>query len=426
LNANRGIFLGALGGSINVQSSETLTILGVISGTGPFYASPNYSAGYGTIILSAANTYSGPTIIGAGTLELGINGALPYGTPLTIGSSDQGAVDGSFFNMNSKTQTIGPLSSSPGINGLNGTGTPTIQMSGALTILQTNVSTTFGGGITGAGSLTISIPAGGVPGTLTLTNTNNFTGAAVINGGTLALAGAKGSISNTASITIASGGTLDVSGVTSGTFSLSSSSSLTASGIGTSSTAATINGPSSGTVSLGSRPVTLKYSPASSSGDLASPALYVAQGTLALNGNALTVNNISGTPMAAGTYTLISAGSGIIISNGTFTVSVTGSGLAASATTSLQFTNGSVNLVVAMNIPTISSIVSGGVGSSNVVLSGNGGSPNGSFHVISSTDVTAPLSQWTVISTNAFNATGSFTVTNTATNTPEFFMIRVP
>ena len=71
-----------------------------------------------------------------------------------------------------------------------------------------------------------------------------------------------------------------MSAVTGGTYTLGSGATLTASGTAS---AATINGPSGGTVDLGAQPIVLAY-------DGADPALTISQGTLSLNGNAFTIN----------------------------------------------------------------------------------------------------------------------------------------
>ena len=72
---------------------------------------------------------------------------------------------------------------------------------------------TMSGVISGSGDL--SIGGGGFNGTLNLTAVNTYTGATVINSGTLALGG-TGSIADSSSITVASTGTFDISQTTAG------------------------------------------------------------------------------------------------------------------------------------------------------------------------------------------------------------------
>lgn len=427
LNANRGINLGPLGGSINVQNGQTLTVAGVISGSGPFYASPNSSAGYGTIILTAANTYSGPTIVGAGTLTMGASGVLPSGTPLTIGSSAQGAANGSFFNMQGNTQTIGNLASSAGI-GAAGTGTPTIQNLGALTVLETNVNTTFGGVISGAGgTLTLSVPNGGAASELFLGGTNTYTGATTINAGaTLGLSG-KGAISNSASLVIGQGGTFDVSSLTATTFNLSASTTFTASGSGTAvgSTAATIKG--SAVVNLGSQAIQLAYSPASVAGDAAHPALYVSQGALTFNGNALTINTAS--QLGAGVYTLIQTSSGTINGAPASSATFTGAGIVPYATSAIVSVSGGnviLTIVAPLNSPQITGISISGTA---LTITATNGNANGNYVLLESTNLSLPLSNWTVIGTNTFDGSGNINLTTNIINpsVPQaFFMIKNP
>ena len=317
LNSNRGITLGTNGGAIQVAGGDVLTYGGVITGSGNFEAGTGITVGYGTLILNNTNNYKGTTTIAAGTVQLGINGALPYGTPLTIAAADS---VGGILNLNGHSQTIGPLASSTGIGGI-GTDIPTVVLSGALTVIETN-NTVFAGTISGiGGSLTLN---GGS--TLTLNGTNTHTGPTIISAGTLAL-GSNGSISNTASISLAAGATLDVSAIAS--YTLGGSTALSAAGT---STPATINGGN--TVSLGSQPITLAY-------DGSHPALSISQGTLSLNGNSFTVN---GPALAPGTYTLIQQASGSVASSGTFAVS--GTAIGAGTTGAIVVSGGNVNLMV--------------------------------------------------------------------------------
>jgi autotransporter-associated beta strand protein len=186
-SANRGIKVVGNGGSVEASSGVTANYPGVITGTGNFASGGGYTSGYGTNVFSGANNYSGTTTIAAGTLRLGANGTLPYGTPLTI-AADNNTGAGGTLDLGGYSQTIGPLASSAGIGGA-GTDTPTILLTGALTVLQTNLNTTFAGLIAGAGgSLTKAGSA-----TLTLSGANTYTGPTTINAGTLE-GGVSGSI----------------------------------------------------------------------------------------------------------------------------------------------------------------------------------------------------------------------------------------
>lgn len=205
LNANRGITFGnsvaGLGGSIQVNPFQALTIAAPITGPNGFISgSGEANFGYGTNILAANCTYTGATGISTGTLMLGVNGALPTGTTLIMAPDDLG---GSVFDLGGFSQTIGPLSTTNSFAGPTGTGTPTIVLNGALTILQTNVATVFNGTITGPGTLTINGNGGGK---LTLALPNSYTGGATINGGTL-----DGSVSGSVPGSVqVNGGTLEL------------------------------------------------------------------------------------------------------------------------------------------------------------------------------------------------------------------------
>ncbi len=87
---------------------------------------------------------------------------------------------------------------------------------------------------------------------------------------------------------------------------------------------------------------------------------------------------------------------------------------------------GSVNIdVVPQLSPTVSSVsLSGG----RFVLSGLGGGAGGSYHVLSSTDITLPLTNWTSLGSSAFDGTGHFNFTNAITpGTPrQFYILQVP
>jgi fibronectin-binding autotransporter adhesin len=164
-------------GTFAINRSDTFTFGGVISGSGAFQQN-----GTGTTVFTAANTYTGGTIINAGTLRLGPGGSLAPTGALTVNT-------GGTFDLNSFNQTIGSLA---------GAGNVTLG-AGTLTTGNDNTSTTFSGAISGTGGLT-KIGAG----TLVLTGTSTYSGATAVNGGKLTV---NGSIPNS-TLTVNGGATL--------------------------------------------------------------------------------------------------------------------------------------------------------------------------------------------------------------------------
>ncbi len=433
LNATRGITLGPLGGSINVQGGVTLTVAGAISGSGPFYASPTNSAGYGTIILTAANTYTGATYVGAGTLTLGTGGSLPAGSPLNISPTDQGTGNFSTFNLNGATQTIGPLATfNMGATAqLLGPPTLTLGTGGALTILETNVNTSFTGAITGtSGTITVT-GVGGTGTELTLTGTNTYTGATTISGGAKLGLATKGSISNSTSIILGAGGTFDPSGLTATTYFLSASQTLTASGTGAA--PATIKGASGGVVNVGAQAITLNYAPTTFTGDASDPALTISQGTLSVNGNAITVvQNTGNNLLTNGVYVLVQTPNPITV--------VAAPTLSGSSTLNLGV-GGSAVLSVSGNniILTVSGVVTGPPPSPHITTVGfsapgvlsftvTNGTAGGPYRLMETTNLAIPVTNWNVVETGTFNGSGNLniTYTNNPSDTQEFFSIQNP
>jgi len=153
--------------------------------------------GSGTLILGAANTFSGDIVATQGTLQLGATGALPGGASVTLGA-------GTTLNLAGFAATLGKLDGAGNI--ALGTANLTVAQAG---------NSTYSGVISGTGGL-IKNNAGA----LTLTGTHTFSGATEINGGQLRLNGSAansaftingGTFSGNATIgalTLASGGTL--------------------------------------------------------------------------------------------------------------------------------------------------------------------------------------------------------------------------
>jgi len=185
--------------------------------------------------------------------------------------------------------------------------------------------------------------AGSGSGTLTLTRVNTYSGNTTISTGTLALL-ELGSIANSPNLTIGSGGTFDVSGLTNA-LSLESSQTLKSSSTG-SNTTGTITVASSKNLTLSSGGLAFN----SYAGGVTS-ALTVTSasaGELVLNSAPITVTTT--TALAVGTYKLIAkSGSATGVTGTIGALSIGGSGLAANTTGALSISSGELILTV---IPT--------------------------------------------------------------------------
>ena len=135
--------------------------------------------GTGTLILSGTNTYTGDTVIQAGTLELR-NGAAIANTGLV-----SIAAGGTLAVTNAET-----------IGNLGGTGVTTL----AANLTLASASGTYGGDISGVGGLILS------GGSLTLDGTNTYSGATQIGTGALTASGGS-AIGDFSAVSLA-GGTL--------------------------------------------------------------------------------------------------------------------------------------------------------------------------------------------------------------------------
>ena len=192
-NGTTGEYLA--GASITLSNNATLAFnhndplsySGAISGSGQLI-----KLGTGNLDLVGSGTYSGPTTISAGTLELDGNGNnLPAATALTIAAS--GVLD-----LAGNPLTVGSLSGSAGAVVTN----RYANYPSTLTVAPSSGSTTFAGNIIGNNALALS-----GSGQLTLSGTNAYTGGTTVSGGTLDIA-APSALSGSGLVTIAAGGRL--------------------------------------------------------------------------------------------------------------------------------------------------------------------------------------------------------------------------
>jgi hypothetical protein len=128
----------------------------------------------------------------------------------------------------------------------------------------------------------------------------------------------------------------------------------------------------------------------------------------------LNLVNISGAPLAVGNRFQIFSGASYSGSFANIVPATPGVGLAWDKS---QLNIGLLN--VAKSQPVIRSINSSG---GNLIFSGTGGTANGSYSVLTTTNLTPPMANWTALLTNSFDAAGSFSVTNAINfGTPQLF-----
>jgi len=89
-------------------------------------------------------------------------------------------------------------------------------------------------------------------------------------------------------------------------------------------------------------------------------------------------------------------------------------------------TPGQIKLVVSATTPPSFSSIS--VNGSNLILTGSNGLANGSYYLITSTNVVLPTGNWSRMATNQFDANGAFNLTNPINfATPQlFYRLQLP
>src|SRR5262245_826944 len=118
-------------------------------------------------------------------------------------------------------------------------------------------------------------------------------------------------------------------------------------------------------------------------------------------GGALVVTNIGPTALAVGNqFFLFNAGA----SAGAFSSIILPPLGPGRGWTNRLSVDGSIQ-VIATSVPQFSSISRSGT---NLLFSGSGGPGNGTYEVVTSTNVTIPLSNWAALLTNQFDSSGNF------------------
>jgi autotransporter-associated beta strand protein len=371
-----------LGAATLTLTSASGTFSGVVTGSGGVVLNG------GTEILSGANTYTGPTTVNAGTLEIGTatfsgnvtdNGTFGFYSSGTIAMSGVVSGTGALVQAGTGTTTISTAQSYTGVTTISGgtlvlsgagsiatssglvdngafaigavsggasittlSGSGSIDL-GANNLTLTGASGTFTGSISGSGGLILA------SGKETLSGSSTYTGATTISGGTLYLTGTN---VLPLSARIVDNGVLDISGVTS-------------TGIQTTSSIASLSG--TGAVALGSATLVLNNAGDTFSGSISgSGGVTVAGGTQTFTG----ANSFTGTTTIKGGASLVLAGSaslantGTVSDSGTFDISAITTGGVAIGSLS-----GSGMLLLGGNTLTVTSAATSFSGS----ITGTGG-----------------------------------------------------
>jgi len=271
---------------------------------------------------------------------------------------------------------------------------------GAWQVGAKNTDATFAGRITGT-----SITKVGT-GTWTLTGTNTYAGTTTVSAGTLLVNGNQLSATNT--VTVASGATLGgiglLGGVTRVNGQLSPGSNAT--GILTFTNNVTLSSGSTAYIELRKSTKT-------------NDVLRIL-GRLTYGGT-LQVTNLSGTLTDGDSFKIFDATN----YTGAFAaLSPATPGIGLGWNTNALYTNGTL-AVITFVAPRFSNV--GWTGTS-LIMSGTGGSVNGYYYILATTNLALPLAQWTSIATNQFDASGNFNCTNSiSAGTPQrFYLLQVP
>ncbi|QEG33643.1 autotransporter-associated beta strand repeat-containing protein [Bythopirellula goksoeyrii] len=198
----RPILINSSTAVINVDTSDTLTQSGVISGSSNFT-----KLGNGTLSLNASNSHTGDININDGILAISSSNRINDASDITL-------LAGATFDLNGFSETVDTLS---------GTGGTVATDGGIITVDENSVSTyTYNGAITGSGG---RLTKSGTH-TMVLGGSNTYTGVTTINGGTLRL-GSANRISNSSDLVVNGSGTFDLNNFTEAVDSITGSGLIT-------------------------------------------------------------------------------------------------------------------------------------------------------------------------------------------------------
>jgi autotransporter-associated beta strand protein len=242
---------------------------------------------------------------------------------------------------------------------------------------------------------------------LTLSGTNSYSGGTTVSSGILLVNNTNGSASGSGTVAVNSGGTLGGTGIISGAVTVQNGGALAPGN-----PLGTLTVSNNLTLAAGSTTfVQVQHSP------LTNNAVKIS-GTL-IEGGTLNVTDLGiGTLTSGDSFKVFNAG----VYSGAFTDFVLpplGSNLAWK--TSTLSGSGVISVVPLSPPPAIGKVRIEG---SNVIFSGTNAPDAWTYYILSSTNLSLPLTNWTRIATNQTDGNGNYAVTNSVNpNLPQIFLI---
>ncbi len=178
------ITLTAGGMTAQVSVGTNLTISSIIGQSAPAGVT---KAGLGGLTLSGLNTYTGATVVTAGTLTDGVSNAISSASNLTVNGTTAVFDLGANHNNTVSNVTL------DGNGSITGTGTSKLTSTGGFQVMNGTVTAILAGGGIGLNKTT--------NGTVTLSGLNTYTGSTSVTAGTLT-EGVSNAIANTSNLTV--------------------------------------------------------------------------------------------------------------------------------------------------------------------------------------------------------------------------------
>jgi autotransporter-associated beta strand protein len=304
------------------------------------------------------------------------------------------------------------------------------------TLFLINANSAMSGGLSIASGATVlaginddrgSLPSGPLmnDGTLTLSRSNDVTISASISGTGLINQNGDGALILTANNTFS--GTI---AVTDGTLALTDSGSISIANVNVSNAKLDVSGVSSGATTM----VALGLTNSMLTLAVTNQSIPLTVAVLGMGGSTNTVS-ITTLPIFAEyptTLSIVRAAAGVSGYNavlGLLPNGYAGNISLSSDTTEILLTLTSGPGTTPPPAPVPPTIQNLSIIDGNVVLTGtNNSGPGGTFHVLASTNIALPVTNWTVVTNGTFDSSGNFNTTNAidAAEPQSFYILQVP